>query len=102
MCMGPWTTFRTFVGGPLGSNIPTQDCESLIKAKIVIELKILMPFFNTSSAFGFKTTGLEGFCVWVHGSMDPIQYPWGRHLGLHLPLKDCESPIKAKTELMKI
>jgi len=53
-------TFRTLRGGHVQQNYPPQGCESVIKAKIVNELKILKAFLNSSPAYVFKTDGHEG------------------------------------------
>ena len=87
-------------GGQLGPNVPTQDCESLIKAKIVNELKILIPFLTLLQPLVSRQLDLKASLCVVYDenvSMDPIQDPWGRHMGPNLPLQDCESPVKATT-----
>ena len=72
---GPMDPIQDHCGGQLGPNAPTQDCESQIKAKIVNELKILIPFLTLLQPLVSRQLDLKAsLCVLydVHASKDPI------------------------------
>ena len=102
MCMGPWIPFRT-IGGVHWGQIYPRKIVSLIKAKIVTELKMnwkfWCPFLTllqplVSRQLDLKASLCGIWCAWVHA---PQSGSLGRHMGPNLPLQDCESPIKART-----